>query len=96
MRGKYSPAMTREMLKRGPEAYVYNANGEVAPEYDRSQQYDERVHNGSYDINGFDSYGYSAFNEHGEYVGEGNGIDMVGYTEMDYMNMTDQEFENCT
>ena len=41
---------------------------------------------------GFDSYGYSAFNEVGEFVGHGAGVDRLGYTENDYLCMGEEEF----
>jgi len=38
---------------------------------------------GNYNDEGFDWYGYSAFDLDGNYVG--NGIDRYGYTESDYL-----------
>ena len=40
---------------------------------------------GNYDPEGFDMYGYSAFDEDGNYVGSGSGVDRAGYTEDDYL-----------
>ena len=37
------------------------------------------------DDEGYDSYGYSDFDENHEYVGAGNGVDRAGYTESEYM-----------
>lgn len=47
-----------------------------------------------YDHEGFDSYGYSAFNSEGKYVGIGQGIDRNGFSENDYLAMSDDEFED--
>jgi hypothetical protein len=41
--------------------------------------------NSDYDNEGFDSYGYSAFDVDGNFVGHGKGIDRYGYTELDYL-----------
>ena len=60
----------------------------------RGDTYDERIHFANYDSDGYDSYGYSAFNSNGYYIGIGNGIDRYGYTEMEYLTMGQNEFED--
>lgn len=57
-------------------------------------EYDDRLYGGWYDEDGYDEYGYSAFDRDGSYIGIGNGIDRWGYTEMDYLCMSDDEFED--
>lgn len=90
-RGKYSP--------RCPHAntdyeFKYNADGKIPPSYTPGKDvYDTRLHFDNYDEEGFDRYGYSAFDADGNYVGIGDGIDRLGNTEDDYMRMTDEEFE---
>lgn len=96
-KGKYSPALTDEHIGRGYEAYCYNADGNIPPEWtlemkEAGETYDTRIHFGYYDADGYDSYGYSAFDINGNYVGLQEGIDRWGYTEMDYLQMDDDEF----
>jgi hypothetical protein len=55
--------------------------------------YDEKTMTGWHDSEGFDGYGYSAFDGEGEYVGIGVGIDRAGYTEMDYLAMDSADFD---
>jgi hypothetical protein len=94
-KGKYSPFLTREMIdKSDPDQFVYNALGAVAPDYTVGDPYDVKVHFGNYDAEGFDTYGYSAWYEDGTYAGLGEGIDRGGYTEDQYMAMTDDEFND--
>jgi hypothetical protein len=94
-RGKYSPAGRDE---RNTD-YSFNCYGQVPDAWDETTPkevvYDEKVHFGNYDKDGFDSYGYSAFDAEGNYVGIGDGVDRNGYTEREYMVMSDDEFENC-
>jgi len=47
-----------------------------------------------YDSEGYDSYGYSGVDQDGNYVGCGNGIDRLGYTEMDYLSMSQDDWED--
>ena len=96
-RGKYSPALTREMIDaRVEDTFIYNIYGEITPEWskDSSEAYDERKHLGCYDADGYDYYGYSGLDEDGNYVGIGEGIDRFGYTEMQYLSMDEEDFEN--
>lgn len=93
--GKYSPHLTRAMADR-PYAttYIYNAYGAIPPETWEEGKFDERIHFDNYDDEGFDSYGYSAFDEDGNYVGIGNGIDRGGYSEDEYLGMSSEDFNN--
>ncbi|WP_407308154.1 hypothetical protein [Acinetobacter sp.] len=87
-RGKYSPTASKQF-----EPFDRNSKGELPPAT-WPEGYDEKVHFANYDANGFDSYGYSAYDAHGTYVGIGEGVDRDGYTEMDYLRMDDEEFYN--
>lgn len=93
-KGKYSPTLTREMIEFG--VYAFNCYGKIPEDWNeevaKTTKYDEKAHFGNYDKEGFDSYGYSAFDTEGNYVGIGAGIDRNGYTEFDYLVMTDEEF----
>lgn len=91
--GKYSPSLTRDHCNRPWSAYVYNADRGVAPDYVKGEVFDPRLHTGSYDEEGYDRYGYSAFLSDGTFVGEGYGIDRFGYTEDEYSNMTIEQFQ---
>lgn len=98
-KGKYSPSLTRAHCDRGYEAYCYNADKQIPLEWnlemrDAGMEFDARLYMASYDDEGYDRYGYSAFDADGNYVGECNGIDRWGYTEMDYLSMSDEEFED--
>lgn len=93
-KGKYSPALTRKDVDRAYADYCYNADRQIPPETWADGEYDTRLHFGNYDEDGYDSYGYSAFDADGNYIGPGEGIDRWGYTEMDYLNMSDDEFES--
>jgi hypothetical protein len=86
--GKYSP-----LCPNTHEDYTFfkfNCYGEV-PESWNQEVHDSGVEYNSvtmfddYDDEGFDSYGYSAFDADGNFVGHGSGIDRYGYTEMDYL-----------
>ncbi len=83
--GKYSP-LCPHAAERDYSAFVYNCYGELPPAYDHAAgEYNQKLHYDNYDSEGFDSYGYSCFDEDGNYVGCGDGIDRYGYTEMDYL-----------
>lgn len=93
-KGKYSPSITIAMANRPYEVYCYNADKQIPPEYVPGRDtYNERLHFADYDADGFDRYGYSALDADGNYVGIGEGIDRFGYTEMDYLRMSDDDFE---
>lgn len=94
-KGKYSPSLTSAHCARGYEAYCYNAYGKIPADWKaENAEYDTMLHFGDYDEEGFDSYGYSALDANGYYVGPGNGIDRWGYTEDQYLCMSDDEFES--
>lgn len=91
-RGKYSPALPRNSEDA---KFDRNAYGDVATPFQVGvDQYDEKIHFGNYDEWGYDSYGYSAWLEDGTFVGIGQGIDRLGYTEDDYITMSDDEWDN--
>jgi hypothetical protein len=90
-RGKYSP-WCHNTLKKDTE-YIYNCYGEVPVEWD-IDKYDGKLMLANYDSEGFDSYGYSAFELDGTYAGIDSGIDRYGYTEDQYISMTDEYFQN--
>ena len=92
-KGKYSPTLTREMANRSYEVFCYNAIGEIPINDWPTNHYETITHFGNYDSEGFDSYGYSAFDKDGAYLGIGLGVDRLGYTEDDYLGMSDEEFE---
>ncbi len=89
-RGKYSPNLPRD------KEFIYNCYGKepasCAPW--SAGDYDEKTEFGNYDDEGYDRYGYSAFDSEGNYAGIGNGVDRNGYTEMEYLRMSAEEFEN--
>ena len=90
-RGKYSPNLPH----RERNEFIYNADRNIPPEYTPGKDtFNERLHFGDYDVDGFDSYGYSAFDSEGRFVGTGNGIDRDGFTELDYLTMSNDEFMN--
>jgi hypothetical protein len=94
-KGKYSPALTRKMIAdRNDNTFIYNCNREVAIEPTDLTEYDDLIHYGDYDSEGYDYYGYSAWNKDGSFAGHGNGIDRWGYTEVEYLCMSDEEFED--
>lgn len=90
-RGKYSLS-----LKHWPEGYEfkYNCYGEIPEPWSIEQKnageiFDEQTMCDGHDEEGFDKYGYSAFDSEGNFVGLGIGIDRAGYTEMDYLQLKD-------
>ena len=90
MQGKYSPTLTKKHLTH---QYIYNCRGEIPTSYTFGiDTWDEQSMFGFYDHEGFDMYGYSSFDENGNYVGCGNGIDRDGYTEFDYQLMSNDEY----
>lgn len=90
-RGKYSPWCYNNRQK--DTEYIYNCYGEVPAIWDKDN-YDEKLMFEIYDSEGFDSYGYSAFELDGTYAGIGSGVDRYGYTENQYISMTDEYFQN--
>lgn len=81
--GKYSPACSVPNYYVNRE-FKYNSLGKIPPEWTGISEYDESVYLVNYDQDGYDSYGYSAYDENGNYVGVGNGVDKYGNTEDDY------------
>jgi len=92
-KGKYSPALTKKIIADNAGQYIYNADKQIPPETWAEGEYNTRLHYGIYDKDGFDSYGYSAF-EDGKYIDIGAGIDRWGYTENDYLCMSNDEFND--
>lgn len=94
--GKYSPNYPAP-LSPSEDHFGFNCYGQKPDpwneEVSRTTQHDEKVHFGNYDAQGFDSYGYSAFDLGGNYVGIGNGVDRNGLTEHDYMSMSEEQFD---
>jgi predicted nucleic acid-binding protein len=93
-RGKYSPN-----LPRGKE-FIYNCYAEVPTEWSKEVAegilvYDEKTMFVNYDDEGYDSYGYSAFDRFGTYSGIGGGVDRNGYTEYEYLCMTELQWEDA-
>lgn len=92
-RGKYSPKCPH--ANTGYD-FKYNCfkqlpapwNLEVAAS---GVAYDEKTMFANYDEEGFDSYGYSAFDAEGNYD-FGSGVDRLGYTEMEYLCMDEDDF----
>lgn len=87
--GKYSP-ICPHAHEEGWEAYRFNCYGETPVEWNQAVHdagvvYDTKTMFDNYDDEGFDSYGYSAFDADGDYIGIGDGIDRYGYTEIDYL-----------
>lgn len=87
MFGKYSVLA----YKHWPDDYEYgfNAYGKEPedwnPEVQNRSEYNSIAMFPNYDEEGYDSYGYSAFDKNGDFVGHGEGVDRAGYTESDYM-----------
>lgn len=90
MRGKYSPVCPKN------KEFIYNCYGKVPAPWsneiaESGVGYDEKTMFGNYDDEGYDSYGYSAFDADGNYV-FGGGVDRNGYTEYEYLCMSDDEW----
>ncbi len=91
--GKYSPRTPN--ANKGWDFFNRNCYGQIPPDYTVGvDEYDEKLHFADYDDEGFDRYGYSAFDADRNYVGVGNGIDRLGYTEFDYITMDPDDFDN--
>lgn len=90
-RGKYSLACpSRPMYYE----YKYNCYGELPEPWTEEdikagREYNDKTMFDSYDENGYDRYGYSAFDLEGNFVGHGQGVDPEGWTEMDYLTLQD-------
>lgn len=88
--GKYSPWCYRN---RQVVEYDKNAYGEIPVAWDH-ENYSEKLMFADYDSQGFDSYGYSAFDIDGNYVGIGSGIDRYGRTEYEYLCMDPDDYDD--
>lgn len=91
-RGKYSPWCYGN---KSPSEHIYNAYGEVPVERNKDS-YDHTTMYDGYDSEGFDCYGYSGFDIDGNAVDIGQGIDRYGYTENEYLSMTDEQFQQVS
>jgi len=92
-RGKYSPNLPKN------KEFIYNCYGREPAEWskevaDSGVAYDELTMFDDYDDEGYDYYGYSAFDAVGNYIGPGNGVDRNGYTELEYLMMDDDQWYN--
>jgi hypothetical protein len=92
MQGKYSPNIPRSSKNKSHKDFIFNALGEVPQRNIFDSPYVQEIMFGDYDEEGFDSYGYSAYDKNGKYVGNGEGIDRNGITETEYLLMEPQEF----
>lgn len=91
--GKYSPKSVHGKV------YKYNCFGKLPESWtnelaEQGVKYNEQTMFVDYDDEGFDRYGYSAFDKVGDYVGMGNGVDRAGYTEQEYLCMDEDEFQD--
>ena len=86
-RGKYSPTVCGR--RDPPNAFSFNCYGKVPAE--NVGEYDEKTMFADYDSEGYDRYGYSAFDADGNYR-FGGGVDRNGITEDQYLIMSDEEF----
>jgi hypothetical protein len=91
-RGKYSVLA----LKHWPNDYEFRFNcyGQEPEPWtlelaDACAAYNDKTMFGNYDEEGYDYYGYSAFDSNGNFVGHGQGVDRAGWTEMDYLTLQD-------
>ena len=93
-RGKYSPCFFDN------QKYGFNCYGQKPEEWDdqvasSGVQYNDKTMGSWFDSEGFDTYGYSAFDAEGNYVGTGRGVDRLGYTEDEYFIMDDNQWEDA-
>jgi hypothetical protein len=91
-RGKYSVLA----CKHWPAGYVYKYNcyGNIPEPWGKKEiesgiKYNSQTMLDGYDEDGFDRYGYSAFDLDGNFVGHGEGVDREGWTEFDYLTLQD-------
>lgn len=92
--GKYSPNSPHPSNFDG---FKFNCFGNVPAKWDmdvaKYTEYDQKTMYAVYDSEGFDIYGYSAFDADGNYD-FGSGVDRNGMTEYQnpYMNIDSDEF----
>jgi hypothetical protein len=79
---KYSPAW-----KNNYQQQQYNCRGQIPVQPSKPELYKAEIHLDCYDEHGFDMYGYSALDREGNYVGDGRGVDRLGYTEQEHEQM---------
>lgn len=67
--------------------HTYNSYGlkPAIPKVYTDDGYTEQTDWLVFDENGCDEYGYTAYSANGEYVGFGNGVDLVGMLKDDYL-----------
>lgn len=65
--------------------YKYNCYGKEVEPWQGGENYNSLTMFDNYDEEGYDYYGYSAFDKDGKFVGHGDGVDRVGMTERDYL-----------
>lgn len=92
--GKYSPNCPHANTDYN---FKYNCYGKEPIEWNNSVKdsgisFDEKTMFYQYDDEGFDSYGYSAFDINGNYVGVNCGVDRNGMTENDYRDQHVQDW----
>jgi hypothetical protein len=90
-KGKYSPALPYHINE---QSFGFNSRGKFPRKKMKDEPYDEQIHNDSYDKDGFDRYGYSAYSSDGEFVGSCLEVDRNGITELEYMAMSEEEFNS--
>lgn len=81
--GKYSPICNKNSV------YEYNAYGNTPEPIVDNFSYNEALNSSECDNEGFDLYGYSFFDNAGNFVGVGNGVDRIGNTHEEYENNPD-------
>lgn len=90
--GKYSPNYPQPSDFDG---FEFNCFGNVPAKWDmdvaKYTEFDEKTMFVGYDSEGFDRYGYSAFDADGNYD-FGSGVDRNGMTESQYSYMDPDEF----
>lgn len=86
-RGKYSPNLPTANWEIA--AFKFNTKGDIPPIPQKGETIIPEIHYGGLDDEGFDMYGYSPFDEDGNYIADGMGIDRNGYTETEYLTDDD-------
>mgnify|MGYP003125919602 CR=1 FL=1 len=85
-RGKYS--LVYKYTEKG-----FNSKGMKPEIYDPQKSKVNPEHyvlsSDHFDSDGYDHYGYSCYDRQGKFVGDGEGIDRAGWTEMDYLTLQD-------
>jgi hypothetical protein len=92
MQGKYSPNIPQSLKKASISFFRFNAKGQIRVHEPYNVNYNQETMFGNYSKDGFDRYGYSAYDKDGKYVGSCEGVDRNGITETEYMLMDEIEF----